>query len=430
MRYLPLRRWFAPQSTYVRNVITLLTGNVLAQVVTLLAAPLLTRLYAPEAFGALALFVAIVAVLVPGVGGRYEVAVVVADARERRDFFFIAVWLMALLCLLFLLVLTVAFDPLSSWLNAGALGSWLWMAPLALFATGIIAALRSWANAFKDYRRLSYAAVVQTASVTLLAIAIGLAGKLGDGLLIANLVGLVLTCIYLTYVFGDLLRDDGWRWSQRKWELALRHRDYPLFNAPTNILNGLMTSLPVFFLSSYFSEAVVGYYALMVRVGVVPLSFIAAAVSEVNVKKIAEILQIGQNPMPYLRGVTLSLLAVALPASVFIMLSAPQLFSWVFGETWRQAGVLLVILMPALAVQFVVSPLSLSFVAAGHLRLQAAWQGISLLTTLAVFSWSGCSVDIERFFWAYMIKDVALYGLYYAMLVFALRHPVRMGKDS
>ena len=72
------------------------------------------------------------------------------------------------------------------------------------------------------------------------------------------------------------------------------------------------------------------------------------------------------------------------------------------------------------------SCVSLSFVAAGRLRLQAAWQVLSLLTTLAVFAWAGQGGDIECFFWAYMIKDVALYVLYYAMLVHALRHPARI----
>jgi O-antigen/teichoic acid export membrane protein len=409
---------------------TLMTGNVLAQLVSILAAPFLTRLYTPDAFGILAQFVTIVAVLAPGVGGRYEVAVVVANASERRAFFFIAIWIMAFVCLLFLLMLVVAFVAFPSSLNAGALGKWLWLAPIALFLTGVIAALRSWANAVKDYRQLSYVAVVQAASVTFIAIGIGVADRLSDGLLLANVFGLVLTCLYLIYIYFDCFRDYDWRWDQRKWKLALRYKDYPLFNAPTNILNGLMTGVPVFFLAQNFPEAVVGYYALMVRVGVAPLSFIAAAVSEVNVKKIAEMLQTGQNPMPYLRRVTLYLLAVALPPTVLLISSAPPLFSWVFGETWRQAGVLLAILMPALAVKFVVSPLSLSFVAAGHLRLQAAWQVTSLLVTLAVFTWAVRTVDIEGFFWAYMIKDVILYGLYFAMLIFALRNPVRISRDE
>lgn len=414
------------QSLYLRQVATLLSGGVLAQMISLLAAPLLTRLYSPEAFGALALFAAIVATLAPGVGGRYEVAVVVAPARERRSFFFIALWLTAALCLLFLLVLAAAFGPLSVWLNSGSLGNWLWLAPVALFVTGASAALRSWANAIEDYRRLSYSAVVQTTSATVLALALGAAGEFEDGLLLANVTGLVLTCAYLTYVFRDVARDGDWGWDRHKWALALRHRDYPLFNATANILNGVMTGLPVFFLAGNFPEAVVGYYALLIRVGVVPLSFIAEAVSRINLKKITGLLQAGQNTMPYLRRITLSLLAVAAVPSALLMLFAPQLFAWVFGATWGQAGVLLVILMPALAMQFVVSTLSMSFVAAGHLRLQAAWQVLSLLTTLAVFAWAGQGDDIERFFWAYMTKDIALYALYYAMLVHALRHPARI----
>jgi O-antigen/teichoic acid export membrane protein len=411
------------QSTYARNVLTLMSGNLLAQLITLLAAPLLTRIYAPETFGALTLFVTVVAVLVPGIGGRYEVAVVVANARERRDLLFISLWLMLLLSLIFLLVLAVAFNLMSSLLNASLLGNWLWMTPLALLLTGVIAALRSWANAVKNYRQMSFAAVVQACSVTLLSIGIGGSRLLNDGLMFANVVALVLTCAYLAYVFRDLFSNGGWRWDRDKWKLALRYKDYPLFNAPSSILNGLMSGLPVVFLARYFPEAVVGYYALMVRVGVAPLSFIAVAVSDANAKKVAEVLQAGQDPMPHLRRVTLVLLAVAVPPSVLLVFNAPLLFSWFFGETWRQAGELLAILMPALAVQFVVSPLSLSFLAAGHLRLQTAWQVLSLLATLAVFTWAGRTGDVEQFFWAFMIKDVALYGLYYTMLVFALRHP-------
>lgn len=411
------------QSLYLRQIMTLLTGSALAQLLSLLAAPLLTRLYTPEAFGVLALFLAIAAALAPGICGRYEVAAVVAaDADEQGNFFFISLWLAALLCLFFLLLMA-AFHPLLSWLNVGALGNWLWLTPLALFAMGVIAALRAWANAIKDYRHLSYSAVMQTASVTLLAIVIGIAVEFDDGLIFANLAGLVLTCIYLLYIYRNLFKKGKWHWSRCKWKLAWKHIDYPLFSAPTNILNGVMTSLPVFFLMHYFSETIVGYYALLVRVGVAPLSVIAEAVSRVNLKKIAELLQAGQDPMPYLRRITLFLLLVALLPSALFILSAPLLFSWVFGAAWSEAGDLLVILVPALAVQFVVSTLSLSFVAAGHLRLQATWQVLSLLTTLVVFTWAGRSGDIQHFFWSYMIKDVLLYIMYYIMLIFALRHP-------
>jgi O-antigen/teichoic acid export membrane protein len=94
-----------------------------------------------------------------------------------------------------------------------------------------------------------------------------------------------------------------------------------------------------------------------------------------------------------------------------------------FGPNWRGAGEILVILMPALALKFVVSTLSLSFIATGHLRLLALWQILSFTITALVFLVFGKGGDIVGFFWAYMVKDLILYFVYYIMIVYAITHP-------
>lgn len=71
------------QSQYARNVGTLATGTLIAQAIGIAASPILTRLYSPESFATLALFMAIVSSLAPGVSGRYEIAIVVA--KNPRD---------------------------------------------------------------------------------------------------------------------------------------------------------------------------------------------------------------------------------------------------------------------------------------------------------------------------------------------------------
>ena len=47
--------------------------------------------------------------------------------------------------------------------------------------------------------------MVQTASVTLVAIALGAAGTLDDGLLYANVIGLLLAFAYLMYLIPRLV---------------------------------------------------------------------------------------------------------------------------------------------------------------------------------------------------------------------------------
>ncbi len=46
-----------PHTTFKGDVLRLVTGTGLAQIIVVLASPILTRLYGPEAFGAAVLFI-------------------------------------------------------------------------------------------------------------------------------------------------------------------------------------------------------------------------------------------------------------------------------------------------------------------------------------------------------------------------------------
>ncbi|ENM3968826.1 oligosaccharide flippase family protein, partial [Vibrio cholerae] len=64
-----------PKSKYARNILTLITGTTIAQAIPILIAPILTRIYTPEDFGVLALFVAITSIFGAISNGRYELAI-------------------------------------------------------------------------------------------------------------------------------------------------------------------------------------------------------------------------------------------------------------------------------------------------------------------------------------------------------------------
>lgn len=408
---------------FIQQVSTILTGNGIAQLLSISSAPLLTRLYGPESFGLLALFLALVSGVSPGVSGRYEMAIVVAQQeQDRKSFLFISLWVAAaasffllfLIGLLELLAVKISF--------VSDLGGWIFAFPLALFLTGAIAAMRAYGNGVSDYKILGLSAIVQSALNAFLAITLGYIFFSNDGQLLANIISLLFTVIFLCFTYRTLFLKSNWQFDAKKFRLMQRYKDFPLFNAPASIVNSIMTGMPVFFLASYFNSEIVGYYALLIRVGVAPLGFISEAVSRVNLKKISELINAFQNPIPYIRRLTLILFVLAAVPGILLAMFAPTLFSWFFGDEWGEAGALLVILIPALMIQFVVSTLSLSFIAAGHHRLQALWQYLSLITTLLVFSMA-VEKGVHNFFLAYMIKDVVLYLIYYLMLIYAVRNP-------
>lgn len=63
------------RSDFTKQVLTLATGTAAAQALTILAAPLLTRLYRPEDYGVFALFGAVVGLAALLASGKYDHAV-------------------------------------------------------------------------------------------------------------------------------------------------------------------------------------------------------------------------------------------------------------------------------------------------------------------------------------------------------------------
>ena len=66
------KRKFLSRSDFARNMVLLAGGSALGQGVVVLSSPILTRLYTPQDFGALAVYIALISILSSVVSCRYE----------------------------------------------------------------------------------------------------------------------------------------------------------------------------------------------------------------------------------------------------------------------------------------------------------------------------------------------------------------------
>lgn len=69
-------------SSTVRSIATLLTGTVASQVIGVITMPILSRIYGPGAFGILAIFLSVSAVVSMVAALRYEYAIVLPEREE------------------------------------------------------------------------------------------------------------------------------------------------------------------------------------------------------------------------------------------------------------------------------------------------------------------------------------------------------------
>ena len=89
-------------SFFYKNILILLKGTVLAQIIPLIISPFLTRLYSPKEFGVLALFSSISVILGSIVNGRYEQALVLIKTENEARHLTILSLLISLFMSLFL----------------------------------------------------------------------------------------------------------------------------------------------------------------------------------------------------------------------------------------------------------------------------------------------------------------------------------------
>lgn len=411
-------------SDFSKSVSILVSGTFLGQAIALLSVPILTRLYEPAGFAVLALFMAFMSSLSPGISGRYEIAIAVARTQQEGTFLLaIASWMtLGLSTLLFAIVLV--FDEQLRWLlNAEMLGNWLYIIPITLFFFGMNMVMRRYANGRRDYRGMSQLSVVQPISTAALAILFGVLGLKEDGLIASTIIASIVATLFVLWRYRKDLTIFTFRVTKAHYQLAVKYKQFPIFDAPTSMLDGITISLPIFYLARDYPETIVAYFALMTRVAFAPLAFLSQAVAQVHLRKVADMVQASIPAGIYLMKITTFLLTLsAIPATIFLV-SAPNLFAYIFGEPWREAGSLLIIIMPALVIKFVVSTLSPVFSSTGNNHLAAIWKILVFLVTLIMFIFCSGRLEVRELFFTMMVIDSTLYLLYYFLIWYALKNP-------
>ena len=414
----------ARRSTLVNNVAVLASGTALAQGITVLASPVLTRLYSPEAFGLFATFMAFVSTFTPAVTGRFEVALMLPPAeRAARELFAVSVWFCVAFCGVLLAVTWILLPNIVVWFKVPELGGWLFIAPVTLLFAGLSNLTRYAANRRNQYACIARSGIAQAVTIAGINIGLGVAGAHFAGLIIGNIVGFGVSLVYLVITQRDFIREVNFKWSARKNALARRYKDFPIYNASTGFLSGVTVNLPVFFMIAYFPPEAVGFYALVIRVMSAPTTIISSAVSQVNLKKVVELVAHNIPVDRYLMQISAALLAIALPPTIIFVFWGPQIFSFVFGEDWILAGKYSQVLAIALAIKFVSSTISSTLGATNNNRYGALWRIVAFCSTFTVLGLTARYGSIDDFILAIVLNEIGIYLLYFYLILLAARNP-------
>lgn len=363
----------------------LVTGTALAQIITLMAAPIVTRLYTPEVFGVAALFSSLTGILSVLACMRYELSIVLPDNdREAANLLGVSLCFSGLIALLTVLVIVFAGPQVLRWIRIPELEPYLWLAPIVVLIQGAFIALNYWNTRTKHFTRLSIARVTSAISTTTATLGAGFAGHAtSEAKILARVGG---QAVAMSVLGGQIWHDNGrfiqasitWR---EMWAGMKRYRKFPLYNSLSILINAASWQFPVIFFGVFFSPAVVGFYSLGFGILHMPLSMIIGAIGQVLLQRASAERKTGKLTLLVENICQQQITLLSVP--IFILaIVGEDIFSLFFGLRWAEAGVYTQILAPWMLVWVIASPLSMIYIALEQQKKEPIAQGLIFSTRL------------------------------------------------
>lgn len=400
-----------------RNIFTLLLGTSAAQAIPVLASLVLTRLYTPEEFGLLAVFLSIVSLLGSIVTLRYELAILVPKQEEDAVNITILSIVSTIIGSIILLIILFLFDrQILAMLNVEQLGNWLYLIPVATLFMGLYSSLNYLATRAGIFKTISQTRVYQALSGALSQILLGIAhfgvGGLVIGATLTNFFGNLRVSMELFEKYSTEFRNAR---INEVLVLAKRYSDYPKFSVPSTIFNIASIHLMSFIIPVFYSVSLLGQYSISQRILILPMKTISNSLSQVFLNEAANEIKKHNTAQKSFKNTSKKLILIGLPLYTLLFLFIKDLIIIAFGEQWQVAGEISKILIILLFFRFIVGPLSNVLNLYEKQKTILIWQTSLFILTLLSFL---ISVLLDLSFYNFITFYVLLLSADYILMFF------------
>ena len=329
----------------LKETLTLMGGNVLAQVIALAAYFVLTRIYSPEDYGLFNIFYSYIEVFIILSTCKYELAVVVAS--DEREAAAVSRFALRLNTLVSVGLLTVA---LALWLlgalpgNFAQLGWMVLLIPPMVFFCGTSRIYSFLYNRFHRYAQIALSENVNAGAGALMKMLFGWLGMMPAGLPVGTVLGQAASNLNYRIGLRRLALPATDASEQRA--AAAQHRNFPRYVATTDFVNTVSANLPFLWLAVYFNRADVGLFGLALTFSRQPVLLLCSAFERVLYARGAEAVRERRALRPMVLKFVAIVNAVAVPLCVAAWFLAEPLFSFGFGSRWEGCGVYVQALLP------------------------------------------------------------------------------------
>lgn len=358
---------------------------MLSQVLVVIAMPVLTRMYSPSAFGELALFSSLYAILVAISTLKFDQAILLPIDRQPAEL----LTLLAVAISAFLsghLLIGIALVDI---LGFASIPWFYFLLPIALVIGAFLSVGQQWCSREKAFSYIGTGMVLSTLVNVSLSFLFYWTRLLGGGLVLsfvlANFSAALYICVQKSAVFLDLASAFKNIKADTLKTLFWENRDLPLYVLPNVVLTSLAYQVLPILIAHFFDSATTGLYSVANRLMILPSILVGNVVLEVFKSEFVTKLHARAGYLQFFDKTLLWLIALAIPTYGLIWLLSPMLFHIMFGQNFLLAGEFARYLCLGVAGTFFVQSFAYVYIALGRTKVSTILQIASSVGQLVGF---------------------------------------------
>ncbi len=323
------------ENELVSNTFTLLTGAAFSQIVMILFAPVLSRIYTPGEFGIFGFYLAFTSIGANIATFKYELALVLPKSdKQAANLLLIPI---AISILIFLLSTSILFYFAKNFNTNNFVIYNLIL--IGILVSAIFNIFQSWNTRYKYYKNLALSRMIRSSSTVGFQFFSKFLGFPLNGLILGQIIGCVLG---ISSLISNTLKKRKIKFIQFSRKLIflniVKYKDFARYQSPSMLMNTMSQYTPLLMLPILFSNEIAGFYAITMRVMILPANMLNQAIRSTYYQKATELYN-SKNSITDLFLSTLKFLArLYLIPAVIIALFGPSIFSIVFGKNWEISG--------------------------------------------------------------------------------------------
>lgn len=384
-------------------LLILLSGNLIAQGINALFIPISTRLYSPEDFDNLAVFISVLMILSTIAGGRFDYAILKAESKyETQALLNIAVITSLFISFLSLLIL-IGIHNFSSYPVLG----YYWLLPPLIIGVVFYNSLFNITNINSDFTRLSKSRVTQSllSNLTLsfwgyfIGTSFGL--FLGYSLLYcAGIMSLCKSQYFNFYSFAQLKT------------IVKKYIVYPKYSILESLSDVAGYHLPIALIGLYIQGAIAGYLFIAIKIMNLSISIIARAFSSYYLVELRETRESFKLNRAVAVCGLIGFTTLTLSGLLFDKFSGILL-----GKSWESLGSIILLILPWFCIQFITiifNPIFYIFSEERFIsRLQIYGNSLRLATFITALYFDPTNIIIHLSVINFLFYSIWLYGIFY-----------------